>query len=117
MPDPTGPPESSEERWKTVQPLPNWRKQNGPGGLLSRYPLLGVALIVVLASGALLAVFGALRSNSKTPAGGVGGVLQVGVVGLPSLDPLDARDPKSIMVADQLFDTVVRNRGELQPIP
>jgi peptide/nickel transport system substrate-binding protein/oligopeptide transport system substrate-binding protein len=117
MPDPTEPPESSEERWKTVQPLPNWRKQNRPGGLLSRYPLLGVVIVVVLAAGAALAVFGAVRSNSKTSAGAIGGVLQVGVVGLPSLDPLDARDPKAAMVVDQLFDTLVRNRGELQPTP
>lgn len=117
MPDPTEPPESSEERWKTVQPLPNWRKQNRPGGLLGRYPLLGVALVVVLVGGAALAVFGALRSNSTTSAGSIGGVLQIGVVGLPSLDPLDARDPKSVMVVDQLFDTLVRNRGELRSRP
>ncbi len=117
MPDPTEPPESSEERWKTVQPLPNWRKQNRQGDLLSRYPVLGIVLVVVLAGGAGLAIFGAVRSNSKTSAGAVGGVLQVGVVGLPSLDPLDARDPKAAMVVDQLFDTLVRNRGQLQPGP
>jgi peptide/nickel transport system substrate-binding protein/oligopeptide transport system substrate-binding protein len=47
----------------------------------------------------------------------VGGVLQIAVVGLPSLDPYDARDPKGVMVADQLFDTLVRNRGEEKPAP
>ena len=117
MPDPTEPPESSEERWKTVQPLPDWRKQSRQGSLLSRYPVLGIVLVVVLAAGAALAIFGALRSDSKTSGGAVGGVLQVGVVGLPSLDPLDARDPKAVMVVDQLFDTLVRNRGQLQPGP
>jgi oligopeptide transport system substrate-binding protein len=113
----TEPPESSEERWKTVQPLPDWRKQNRPG-LLSRYPVGGLVLVVVLGLGAALAVFGALRSGNKSSAAGaVGGVLQVGVVGLPSLDPADARDPKAVMVVDQIFDTLVRDRGELQPAP
>src|SRR5919197_3079649 len=113
---PDGPP--PEERWKTVKPLPNWRKETRKGGLLSRYPGLGIALVVVLAAGAALAVFGAVRSGRKTSAAGaVGGVLQVGVVGLPSLDPFDARDPKAVMVVDQLFDTLVRNTGDLQPAP
>ena len=59
-----------------------------------------------------------MRSSRKTSAAGsVGGVLQVGVVGLPSLDPADARDPKAVMVVDQLFDTLVRDAGELQPAP
>ena len=125
MPDDSGgprtrtePPESSDERWKTVQPLPNWRQKQNRPGLLGRYPVLGIVLVVVLAAGAALAIFGAVRSKDKTSAGGaVGGVLQVGVVGLPSLDPADARDPKAVMVVDQLFDTLVRNRGELQPAP
>src|SRR5438270_3422586 len=112
------PPESSEtERWKTVQPLPNWRQQHRQS-LLSRYPVLGIALVAVLATGAALAIFGAVRSGRKTSAAGsVGGVLQVGVVGLPSLDPADARDPKAVMVVDQLFDTLVRGGGDLQPAP
>jgi peptide/nickel transport system substrate-binding protein/oligopeptide transport system substrate-binding protein len=60
-----------------------------------------------------------VRSGGKTSAAGqVGGVLQVGVVGLPSLDPADARDPKAVMVVDQLFDTLVRDGGDdLQPGP
>jgi oligopeptide transport system substrate-binding protein len=108
---------SEEERWRTVQPIPNWRKQT-KHGLLSRYPVLGVVLVVVLAAGAALAVVGAVRSSRKTSAAGaVGKVLQVGVVGLPSLDPVDARDPKAVMVVDQLYDTLVRDGGDLQPTP
>jgi oligopeptide transport system substrate-binding protein len=116
--DPTEPPESSdEERWKSLQPIPNWRKQTRQG-LLSRYPVLGVVLVVILAAGAALAVVGAVRSSRKTSAAGsVGGVLQVGIVGLPSLDPADARDPKAVMVVDQLFDTLVHDGGDLQPAP
>src|SRR5438309_2507621 len=117
--NPTGPPESSdEERWKTVQPIPNWRKSTRRG-LLSRNPVLGVVVVVVLAVGAALAVVGAVRASRRTSgAGSVGGVLQVGVVGLPSLDPADARDPKAVMVVDQLFDTLVRDGGDdLQPAP
>src|SRR5438067_11146415 len=116
--NPTEPPESSdEERWTSVQPIPNWRKPTRRS-LLSRYPVLGVVLVVVLAAGAALAVVGAVRSGRKTSAAGsVGGVLQVGVVGLPSLDPADARDPKAVMVVDQLFDTLVHDGGDLQPAP
>jgi oligopeptide transport system substrate-binding protein len=116
--DPTEPPESSEEeRWRTVQPVPNWRQQTKQG-LLSRYPRLGLGLVVLLAAGAALAVFGALRPGGKKSAGGaVGGVVQVAVVGLPSLDPADALDPKAVMVVDQLFDTLVRDTGDLQPAP
>ena len=120
--DPTEPPEERpgggpDERWKKVQPIPDWRQQTRQG-LLARYPALGIVLVVVLAAGAALAVFGAVRSNRKTSAAGsVGGLLQVGVVGLPSLDPADARDPKAVMVVDQLFDTLVRNGGDLQPGP
>jgi oligopeptide transport system substrate-binding protein len=122
--DPTEPPEerpedgSPDDRWRKVQPVPNWRKQTRKSGLLSRYPLLGLVLVIVLAAGAALAVFGAIRSTRKSSAAGsVGGILQVGVVGLPSLDPADARDPKAVMVVDQLFDTLVRSTGELQPVP
>src|SRR5436305_5646076 len=122
--DPTEPPESpepsepsEEERWRAVQPIPNWRQARRQG-LLSRYPVLGVVLVVVLAAGAALAVVGELRSKGQTSAAGaVGGVLQVGVVGLPSLDPADALDPKAVMVVDQLFDTLVRDTGDLQPAP
>src|SRR5918992_2126192 len=113
-----GPEEAPEERWKTVQPLPNWRRKETRQGLLSRRPALGIALVVLLAAGAALAVFGAVRAQRKTSAAGsVGGVLQVAVVGLPSLDPADARDPKAVMVVDQLFDTLVRNAGPLLPAP
>jgi oligopeptide transport system substrate-binding protein len=112
------PEEAPEERWKTVQPLPNWRRKETRQGLLTRYPALGIVLVVVLAVGAALAVFGAVRSSRKTSAAGaVGGVLRVAVVGLPSLDPADARDPKAVMVVDQLFDTLVRNTGDLAPAP
>jgi oligopeptide transport system substrate-binding protein len=34
-------------------------------------------------------------------------ILRVGVVNLPSLDPTEARDPTAVMVADQIFDTLV----------
>ena len=106
-----------EDRWKSVKPLPNWRKETRQG-LLQRHPALGIGLVVVLAAGVALAVFGAVRSGRKTSAAGsIGGVLQVGIVGLPSLDPADARDPKAVMVVDQLFDTLVRNTGDLQPGP
>src|SRR5688572_873696 len=120
--DPTEPPkppdEPPEERWKSVQPLPNWRRKETRQGLLQRRPAVGIALVVVLAAGAALAVFGAVRSGRKTSAAGaVGGVLQVAVVGLPSLDPADARDPRAVMVVDQVFDTLVRNTGQLQPLP
>jgi oligopeptide transport system substrate-binding protein len=109
--------EAGTERWTAVQPIPNWRKQSHRG-LLSRYPVLGVALVVLLAAGGALAVLAAVRSGGKTSAAGkVGGVLQVGVVGLPSLDPADARDPKAVMVVDQLFDTLVHNGGDPQPGP
>src|SRR5918999_5915634 len=113
-----GPEAAPEERWKTVQPLPNWRRKETRRNLLSRHPALGIALVVLLAAGAALAVFGAVRSGRKTSAAGaVGGVLQVAVVGLPSLDPADARDPRALMVVDQLFDTLVRNTGDLRPAP
>jgi ABC-type transport system substrate-binding protein len=121
--DPTEPPADPPEgapgdRWKTVQPLPNWRSKETRQGLLSRYPALAIGLVVLLAAGAALAVYGAVRSGGKTSAAGsVGGVLQVAVVGLPSLDPADARDPKALMVVDQLYDTLVRNTGELNPLP
>src|ERR1044072_9050870 len=122
--DPTEPPQerpedgSPEDPWRAVQPMPNWRKQTRQTGLLSRYPALGLVVVIVLAAGAALAIFGAIRSTRKTSAAGaVGGILQVGMVALPSLDPADARDPKAVMVVDQLFDTLVRNTGELQPVP
>jgi oligopeptide transport system substrate-binding protein len=122
--DPTEPPggtepsePSEEERWRTVRPVPNWRQQSRQG-LLSRHPALGVVVVVVLAGAVALAVFGAVRSGRKTSAAGaIGGVVQVGVVGLPSLDPADALDPKAVMVVDQLFDTLVRDTGELVPAP
>src|SRR2546421_556996 len=60
--DPTEPPSSEEERWKSVQPVPNWRKQTRQG-LLSRHPAVGVVLVVVLASVAAFAVWGPLRSG------------------------------------------------------
>lgn len=36
-----------------------------------------------------------------------GGTLRIAVVNLQSLDPAKARDPSAVMVADQLFDTLV----------
>jgi ABC-type transport system substrate-binding protein len=100
--------------------MTNWRKQTRRTGLLTRHPAVGIVLVVVLAAGVALAVVGALRSrdNTSSAAGAVGGVLQVAVVGLPSLDPADARDPKAVMVVDQLFDTLVHNtRDQLRPSP
>ncbi|HEV7864113.1 MAG TPA: ABC transporter substrate-binding protein, partial [Acidimicrobiia bacterium] len=109
--------EAGTERWTAAPPVADWRKPSRQG-LLSRSPVLGIVLVVVLAAGAGLALLGALRSGGKkSAAGSIGGVLQVGVVGLPSLDPADARDPKAVMVVDQLFDTLVRDDGELQPAP
>jgi peptide/nickel transport system substrate-binding protein/oligopeptide transport system substrate-binding protein len=115
--NPTEPPESSEEHWKPVEPLPNWRQQTRQRAL-SRHPALGIAVVALLAVGVIVALVGAVRSGKKTSAAGsVGGVLQVGIVGLPSLDPADARDPKAVMVVDQLFDTLVRDGGDkLQPV-
>src|SRR5438045_8404831 len=86
-------PEGSEtERWKSVQPLPNWRQQHRQG-LLSRHPALGVALVAVLAAGAALAVIGAVRSVRKTSAAGsAGGALPVAVVRPPSIVAAYAHD-------------------------
>ena len=105
------------ERWTTGQPRANWRQEKKTG-LLARYPFIGVVLVVVLVAGVGLAIFGALRSGHRsTAAGALGRVLQVGVVGLPSLDPAEARDPKAVMVVDQLYDTLVRDGGDLVPAP
>ncbi len=80
-------------------------------GLLTRIPPVGlVALAALLGLGALVAFMLAMGSSddSKGQAASVpGGTLRVGVVGLASLDPADARDPAAVMVADQLFDTLV----------
>src|SRR2546423_15674925 len=94
--DPTEPPESSEEeRWRTVRPVPNWRQQT-KRGLLSRYPRLGLGLVVLLAAGAALAVFGALRSGGRKSAGGAGGGgVQVGGGGRPSPRPAAPPRPQA----------------------
>ncbi|HVW34300.1 MAG TPA: ABC transporter substrate-binding protein [Acidimicrobiia bacterium] len=110
-------PDAGAERWKAVQPKSNWRQETKTG-FLARYPFVAVGLVVVLVVGAGLAIVGALRSrHQSSAAGAVSGVLQVGVVGLPSLDPADARDPQAVMVVDQLFDTLVRDGRDLQPVP
>jgi peptide/nickel transport system substrate-binding protein/oligopeptide transport system substrate-binding protein len=45
-------------------------------------------------------------------------ILRVGVVDLPSLDPAEARDPTAVMVADQIFDTLVDYDAKtLEPRP
>ena len=62
-------------------------------GSSAAIPLLGIALVVVLAAGAALAVFGAVRSGRKTSAAGaVGGVLQVGRGRSP--EPRPGRRPR-----------------------
>jgi peptide/nickel transport system substrate-binding protein/oligopeptide transport system substrate-binding protein len=57
-----------------------------------------VALMPVLILGLVALVLGGDDAPS---------VLRVGVVNLPSLDPTEARDPTAVMVADQIFDTLV----------
>ena len=73
-------------------------------------PVVAAALVVV-AGGALALLV------SRTDDGGRvhhpsqvrdGGRLRIGSGGLASLDPAAARDPTEVMVADQLFDTLVR---------
>src|SRR5579884_126040 len=115
------PPDSSDnsgqERGPSDAPTPDRRDQPGPG-LFSRTPVLGIVLVAVLAVGAAGAIVAAVRSGRTTSATGAGGgILRVGVVGLPSLDPLDARDPKSVMVVDQLFDTLVHDGDDPRPQP
>ncbi len=83
-----------------------------PESLLTRHPRLGIALAVVLGVGAVVALGLALTSGGdddpKPPATIADGTLKVAVVGLNSLDPLEAREPVDVMVVDQLFDTLVR---------
>ena len=54
--DPNEPPpeEAPEERWKTVRPVGDWRQKEARQGLLSRYPVLGIVLVVALALGLLM---------------------------------------------------------------
>ncbi len=94
------------------RPVADWRKPPAPPPpppLLRRVPWAGVALAVVLGLGAVVAFFFAIRAGGDDggPAIRPGGVLRVGVVGVQSLDPIDAREPVDVMVADQIFDTLV----------
>jgi oligopeptide transport system substrate-binding protein len=101
-----------------TEPDPPDSSDNSRPGLLRRSPVFGIVLLVVLAAGAAVAIVAAVHSGRKTSATGTGGgVLQVGVVGLPSLDPIDAHDPKSVMVVDQLFDTLVHDGTGPRPEP
>jgi ABC-type transport system substrate-binding protein len=88
--------------------------------MLSRFPVAGVALAAALGLGAVIAFVLAVRAGGDdgSPAVRAGGTLRVGVVGLGSLDPLDAREPVDVMVADQVFDTLVAyDPGTLEPRP
>ncbi|MGH9037018.1 MAG: ABC transporter substrate-binding protein [Acidimicrobiia bacterium] len=99
----------------------DWRKAPDPPpppSMLSRFPIAGVALAAVLGLGAVVAFLLAVRAGGDdgSPAVPIGGTLRVGVVGLQSLDPLDAREPVDVMVADQVFDTLVAyDRKTLEP--
>ncbi|MGH9041677.1 MAG: ABC transporter substrate-binding protein [Acidimicrobiia bacterium] len=110
------------DRYQPGPPKENWRKPPEPPpppSMLSRFPWAGVGLAVALALGAVAAFFLAVRAGGDDdPAVTAGGVLRVGVVGLSSLDPLDAREPVDVMVADQVFDTLVAyDRETLEPGP
>jgi peptide/nickel transport system substrate-binding protein/oligopeptide transport system substrate-binding protein len=112
MTDTTGPDRPTPDQPTPGQPKADWRKAPDPPPpppLLSRFPFAGVALAAVLGLGAAMAFVLALRAGGDdgSPAVRPGGVLRVGVVGLKSLDPLDAREPVDVMVADQVFDTLV----------
>ncbi len=104
-------------------PRADWRKPPEPPpppSLISRFPWTGVALAVVLGVGAMVAFFLAVRAggDDDRPAVRPGGTLRVAVVGLHSLDPLDAREPVDMMVADQVFDTLVTYDAKtLEPRP
>jgi peptide/nickel transport system substrate-binding protein/oligopeptide transport system substrate-binding protein len=79
-------------------------------GFLGRFPPVALAVAALVGVGAIVAVALAVRSSGGRRGEAVtvgGGTLRVGVVGLGSLDPADARDPTAVMVADQLFDTLV----------
>lgn len=92
--------------------------------LIGRFPAIGLALAVVLGLGAVVAFFLAVRSGGgdgggpDDPAVVAGGRMRVGVVGLTSLDPVDARDPSAVMVVDQVFDTLTAyDPKTLEPVP
>ena len=110
------------DRTSAGPPKADWRKPPDPPpppSLLSRFPWAGIALATALGLGALLAFFLALRAGGDDPPPAAsGGILRVGLVGVPSLDPLDAREPADVMVADQVFDTLVSYDPEtLEPRP
>jgi oligopeptide transport system substrate-binding protein len=94
--------------------------------IFDRYPVVGPAFAIFLGVGAVVAFVLALVTGGggETQDGGsppppvTGGTLRVGVVGLSSLDPLDARDPTAVMAVDQLFDTLAAyDRDTLEPKP
>lgn len=94
--------------WRAEPPPP---PPPAPESLLTRHPRLGVILAIVLGVGAVAALALAVVSGGDDPdtppATVADGTLKVAVVGLKSLDPLEAREPVDVMVVDQLFDTLV----------
>ncbi|MGH8998724.1 MAG: ABC transporter substrate-binding protein [Acidimicrobiia bacterium] len=74
--------------------------------------VLGVGAVVVFALGIGFLLTGdgdngGDRAAEPGAGGRGGGTLRMGVVGLDTLDPLEARTPAEVMVADHLFDTLV----------
>ncbi len=87
-----------------------------------------VAVVVVLGVGAALVVTLLVADDADGEAGGdapttteeqvEGGVLRIAVAGFDSFDPALASDPAAVMVADHLFDTLVRyDPDTLEPTP
>lgn len=85
---------------------------------------LVAALGVILTAGVVSALVIAVGEDDS--AGGrrelgeprPGGALRIAVVNLHSLDPAQAREPSAVMVADQIFDTLVSydpESGALEP--
>ena len=103
----------------------DYPSDKGPAepSLIGRFPTLGLALAIVLGLAAVVAFVLAVRSGGDdgppdTPEPVAGGTMRVAVVALSSLDPADARDPAAVMVADQIFDTLVGYDAEtLEPVP
>lgn len=97
--------------------------------LPSHRSLLATALVAVLAAVSLSACTGGGRDggdgssgNGDRGSGGSkpqkGGTLRLGLGGLGSLDPAQARSPEQLLVADQLFDGLTRwDPRTLEPQP
>jgi peptide/nickel transport system substrate-binding protein/oligopeptide transport system substrate-binding protein len=122
MTDIPGRNQPTPDQYSSGPPRGDWRKPPDPPpppSLLSRFPWAGVALAAALGLGAVVAfVLAVLAGGDDSAAVRTGGTLRVGVVGLHSLDPLDARGPVDVMVADQVFDTLVAyDPGTGEPRP